>query len=96
MRHKYLEDVTTLSLIEEKCVGCGLCAVVCPHGVFVIDGKKARIAEKDFCIECGACALNCGSKAIEVTPGTGCAAAIIAGWITGSEPSCDGSSGSCC
>jgi len=89
MRHRYLKDVTTLSLNAEKCVGCGLCAVVCPHGVFTVDERKAQIAEKDFCIECGACALNCPTKALEVSPGVGCAAAIIAGWVTGGEPNCD-------
>ena len=89
MRHKYLKDVTTLSLNAEKCVGCELCAVVCPHGVFIIDKGKAQIVEKDSCIECGACALNCLVKALEVNPGVGCAAAFIAGWLTGSEPSCD-------
>ena len=88
MRHKYLKDVTTLSLNDEKCVGCKLCTVVCPHGVFAVEEGKARIVEKDFCIECGACALNCPAKSVEVNPGTGCAAAIIAGWITGGEPFC--------
>ena len=89
MRHKYLKDVTTLSLNADKCVGCELCTVVCPHGVFDVDNKKALIVGKDFCIECGACALNCPIKALEVKPGVGCAAAFIAGWITGSEPNCD-------
>ena len=89
MRHKYLKGVSTLSLDTQKCVGCKLCAVVCPHGVFTFDKKKARIAGKDYCIECGACALNCPTKALEVNPGVGCAAAIIAGWITGGEPNCD-------
>ena len=88
MRHKYLKDVTTLSLNSNKCVGCELCTEVCPHGVFLISGKKAQVLEKDFCIECGACALNCPAKAIEVKPGVGCAAAFIQGWITGGEPEC--------
>ena len=89
MRHKYLKDVTTLSLNVEKCVGCGICTAVCPHGVFDIDGKKAQIAFKDFCIECGACALNCPAKALEVNPGVGCALAIIMGWFTDGESCCD-------
>ena len=89
MRHKYLKNVTTLSHDTDKCINCKLCAVVCPHNVFAFEDNKVRIAEKDYCIECGACALNCPTKALEVNPGVGCAAAIIAGWITGGEPSCD-------
>ena len=40
-------------------------------------------------MECGACALNCVPGALSVEPGVGCAQAIINGWLTGSEPSCD-------
>jgi len=89
MRHRYLKNVTTLAYTAEKCVGCGKCAEVCPHGVFDLAEKKARITDKDLCMECGACALNCPAKAIEVSAGVGCAAAIIMGWVTGKEPSCD-------
>ena len=65
------------------------------YKVFEVAGKKARIAN-DACIECGACALNCPASAIEVNAGVGCAAAIIKGWLTKSEPSCDCSGGDCC
>ncbi len=97
MRQQYLKDVASLALDEETCVGCGRCAEVCPHGVFAIEGGKARLLQKDRCMECGACAQNCPVGALCVTPGVGCAYAIIMGWLTGSEPSCDCSSGdSCC
>ena len=97
MELTYLKDVATLSLDDEKCVECGKCAEVCPHGVFDLDGGKARIAEKDLCMECGACALNCPAGAIEVNAGVGCAAAIIKGWFTGGEPTCGcGDDGGCC
>ena len=92
----YLKNVATLYLATEKCIGCEKCMEVCPHGVFDLDGEKVRIIEKDLCMECGACALNCPAKAIEVNAGVGCAAAIIKGWFTGKEPSCDCSSGECC
>ena len=95
MKHKYLKNVTTLSYTEGKCSGCGICTEVCPHGVFDLSGGKARIIEKDSCIECGACALNCPAKAIEVNAGTGCATAVIIGWLTGKDPSC-GCDGGCC
>jgi len=64
--------------------------------VFDLNEKKAQITDKDLCIECGACALNCPAKAIEVNAGVGCAAAIIMGWVTGKEPTCDFSDGSGC
>ena len=96
MKHTYLKNVTTLSFITEKCRGCGKCVEVCPHGVFEMVGSKARIFERDSCMECGACALNCPAHAIAVNAGVGCAAAIIFGWLTGSEPSCDCADGGCC
>ncbi|MBI5142083.1 MAG: 4Fe-4S binding protein [Nitrospirae bacterium] len=94
---KYLANVTTIRLITDKCVGCGKCADVCPHGVFVVEGGKAAITDRDKCMECGACATNCEFGAIEVESGVGCAAAIINSIIYGGEPSCDctGSSGCC-
>jgi len=89
MKHKYLKNVTTLTLDSNKCIGCGICETVCPHGVFEKDSGKICLADKDSCIECGACALNCPTKALSVNPGVGCAAAFIFGWLTGGEASCD-------
>ena len=88
MKHRYLSNVTTLALNTEKCIGCGRCTEVCPHGVFEIADKKALIVDKDACMECGACALNCPSNALSVNASVGCAAAIIMSWFTGKEPSC--------
>ncbi|MHB8968431.1 MAG: mercury methylation ferredoxin HgcB [Thermoleophilia bacterium] len=97
---RYLADVTTLEYDVEKCTGCGRCVEVCPHGVFVIEDKRARVTDRDRCMECGACALNCEYGALAVDAGVGCAAAIIKGLITGSEPSCgcdnDEGPASCC
>lgn len=77
MNFKYLKDVVTLELNEEKCIGCRFCEIVCPHRVLKIENNKARILHKDSCIECGACASNCPRKAITVTCGAGCAIAVI-------------------
>lgn len=88
MSLRYIEQVVTLELDVEKCNGCTLCTQVCPHGVFVMEERRARIVDRGACMECGACARNCAQGAISLEPGVGCAAAIINGWITGSEPSC--------
>ena len=86
---RYLEDAVTLTFDADKCTGCRVCTIVCPHGVFAMGAdKRAYVADRGACMECGACALNCAWGAISVKPGVGCAEAIIHSWIYGGEPSC--------
>ena len=92
MRDKYLKNVVTLTLNKENCTGCGRCMKVCPHNVFEMSENKAKIIDKDRCMECGACAKNCPFSALEVKQGVGCAAAVLTGWIFGTEPVCGCSS----
>ena len=93
---KYLNSATSLTLSSENCVGCGRCMEVCPHGVFKSHNSKALVVHMELCMECGACALNCPVDAIRVNAGVGCATAIIKGWFTGGEPTCDCSGTDCC
>lgn len=85
---KYLKNVSTLSLDEEKCHGCGRCLEVCPHGVFSLMDNRAQINDRDACMECGACRQNCPFGAIAVTSGVGCAYAILYGMLHGTEANC--------
>lgn len=93
MKHRYLKNTATLKLDSAKCTGCEICTKVCPHNVLSVSAGKVSIVDINACMECGACALNCPVPALSVKPGVGCAAAIITGLLTGSEPAC-GCSGS--
>lgn len=68
---RYIEDVSSLVLDQDKCIGCSLCTVVCPHAVFEMHQHKAHIMDFNACMECGACVKNCPSNAIAVNPGVG-------------------------
>jgi NAD-dependent dihydropyrimidine dehydrogenase PreA subunit len=93
-------ELNTLQYDASLCIGCGMCAIVCPHGVFaLVDGvRAAQLVRWEACMECGACQLNCPTGAIIVDSGVGCAAAMIRAALTGKEPTCGPSDGeeSCC
>lgn len=78
---KYLRNVSTLTLLPERCTGCGRCVEVCPHQVFTLPEKPVQISDLDACMECGACAKNCPAAALEVDAGVGCAAGLITEWF---------------
>lgn len=81
--------VNTLRYDPQQCINCGVCSVVCPHGVFAPDGSTARLVQPESCMECGACQLNCPTGAIVVDSGVGCATAMILAALTGKkEPTC--------
>jgi MinD superfamily P-loop ATPase len=93
---EYLKNVSTINIKDENCTGCFMCIQVCPHNVIIKQNKKAFVNKRDACMECGACKMNCPENAIEVQTGVGCAAAIIIGYIKGTEPSCDCTDSGCC
>ena len=98
--------INTLVYDADLCINCGMCIVVCPHGVFAPNGRVAQLVRHEACMECGACAMNCPTGAIGVDSGVGCAAAMIKAALTGQpeptcgenddEPSCCGADTPCC
>lgn len=86
---RYLRGVATIELFSERCNGCGMCAVVCPHGVMRLDNSRAMIEDRDACMECGACSRNCPEEAISVQAGVGCAQAVINNAFGRSSSCCD-------
>jgi len=93
---RYLPDVTTLKLDRELCIGCGICNLVCPHGVFEPDGNVMEIVDLNGCMECGACSHNCPVDAISVNPGVGCASLIINTWLKDNRITKSSGGGCCC
>lgn len=67
----------TLEYDPALCNRCGLCIVVCPHGVFADGDGAVRLVDRDACMECGACRLNCETGAIRVDSSVGCATAMM-------------------
>lgn len=84
----YLKDVVTLTFSEERCIGCGMCLIVCPQAVFIPNNGKVGIRDRDACMECGACVRNCPVEAVSVRSGVGCATAVINSMLGRKSSSC--------
>lgn len=56
-------DGSQITVLKDKCVGCGICAKVCPVGNFYLENgiAKRRSEQCEFCL---ACANLCTNKAI--------------------------------
>ena len=79
--YRYIEGTATLRVDRQRCVGCGLCVLVCPHRIFGLAAEGLEVRDPDLCMECGACARNCPVQALAVAPGVGCASALMGAWI---------------
>ena len=60
--------------LPEKCIKCGMCALVCPHAViraFEDDEKNYKIVVSQAdCTGCGLCISTCPAKALEMGAAT--------------------------
>lgn len=92
-----VNTINTLRYDPDLCIGCEMCSVVCPHGVFRMDGRVAQLVRVESCIECGACQRNCPVGAITVESGVGCAAAMFIAALRGRKgASCNCDETACC
>jgi NADP-reducing hydrogenase subunit HndC len=51
-------------VVPEKCVGCTLCAKVCPVNCISGKAKEVHVIDQAACIKCGACLEKCKFDAI--------------------------------
>ena len=56
--------LTNFYVLEDKCIGCTLCAKNCPVDAISGELKKPHVIDKDKCIKCGVCMEKCKFKAI--------------------------------
>jgi len=45
--------------LHEKCIGCGLCELICPEDCISGEGKNTYVADLDYCKGCGLCVDVC-------------------------------------
>ncbi len=56
----------TVTVDDEKCMGCWTCLIACPYGALARDGSRKVVAKCDLCPdqEVPVCVANCPNEAL--------------------------------
>jgi len=67
------ERKPVVTLIAEKCVGCGLCEADCPYSAIVVEPRLSSkkfhhvaLLDQDRCVGCAVCVGSCGFGALDM------------------------------
>lgn len=58
------KELTKFEILEDKCVGCTLCARNCPVDAISGEVKKTHVIDHVKCIKCGVCQEKCKFNAV--------------------------------
>jgi carbon-monoxide dehydrogenase iron sulfur subunit len=62
-----ISPVDAKAVVEQLCVGCGLCTIACPYGTVWYNPDTHKAIKCDLCAGDPACAHACPTGAIEYT-----------------------------
>ena len=58
----------TVKVSEDKCIGCSICARICPTGTLSMDKEKKKAYTTDvMCDNAWGCLYACPAGALEIT-----------------------------
>lgn len=59
--------VTTPPVVEaDKCIGCKICATLCPYHAIEMNADNVAVIDADVCFGCGVCVSKCPKSAMTI------------------------------